>query len=91
MSEKRLQKLLYLKEREEMKDALVRKVKEAYFAKYPEAAKRRGLDQIVDGQVTNFVGKKAKLSKENLDKLLKNVENEAEGGDEEEKRSHVSE
>jgi hypothetical protein len=33
----RLQKLLYLKEREEMKDMLITQVKEKYFKEHPEA------------------------------------------------------
>ncbi|CAD7925657.1 unnamed protein product [Amoebophrya sp. A25] len=92
MTEKRLQKLLYLKQREEMKDALIHQVKMKYFETHPEArakVKRKNIDGIITGKVEEFQAQNAKLSKENLERLLKRVDNETKTEDD--KKSHMSE
>merc|ERR1711974_63312 len=53
--------------------------------------RRKKLDFIIEEQVGDFCEKNAKLSKENLDRLMKHVENEVKGEDgDADKKSHVS-
>eukprot|EP00392_Amoebophrya_sp_AT5.2_P002413 g2418.t1 len=94
MSDSRLQKLLYLKQREEMKDALIHQVKQKYFEKHPDAkekmrGKSKALDSIIGEQVSDFQAQNAKLSADNLNRLLQRVDNETK--QEEDKKSHLSE
>jgi len=89
-----LQKLLYLKQREEMKDALIHQVKQKYFEKHPDAkekmrGKSKALDSIIGEQVSDFQAQNAKLSADNLNRLLQRVDNETK--QEEDKKSHLSE